>query len=119
MFVHFSKAAFLASVSLVTLALGCASARAGSVSWTGAANNNDWFDDANWEWGSGAPTAADDARIDQTGMVLTGQAGAAAEFFVGISNEADRMPEFMKYEKLPPHNQVWDVTEEEHDSFWD
>ena len=37
----------------------------------------------------------------------------------GISNEADRMPEFMKYEKLPPHNQVWDVTEEEHDSFWD
>ncbi len=37
----------------------------------------------------------------------------------GLGKEADRMPEFMKYEKLPPHNHVWDVTEEEHDSFWD
>jgi len=37
----------------------------------------------------------------------------------GIGKEADRMPEFMKYEKLPPHNQVWDVTDEELDSFWD
>ncbi len=37
----------------------------------------------------------------------------------GIGKEGDRMPEFMKYEKLPPHNQVWDVTDEELDSFWD
>ena len=37
----------------------------------------------------------------------------------GIGKEADRMPEFMTYEKLPPHNQVWDVTDEELDSFWD
>ena len=37
----------------------------------------------------------------------------------GIGKEADRMPEFMKYEKLPPHNQVWDVTDAELDSFWD
>ncbi|MGM0652944.1 MAG: aldehyde ferredoxin oxidoreductase C-terminal domain-containing protein, partial [Bacillota bacterium] len=37
----------------------------------------------------------------------------------GIGKEADRVPEFMKYEKLPPHNQVWDVTDEELDSFWD
>ncbi len=37
----------------------------------------------------------------------------------GIGKEADRLPEFMKYEKLPPHNQVWDVTDEELDSFWD
>lgn len=37
----------------------------------------------------------------------------------GIGKEADRMPEFMKYEKLPPHNQVWDVTDEELDTFWE
>jgi len=37
----------------------------------------------------------------------------------GIGKEGDRMPEFMKYEKLPPHNHVWDVTDEELDSFWD
>lgn len=27
----------------------------------------------------------------------------------GLGREYDRMPEFMKYEKLPPHNVVWDV----------
>lgn len=27
----------------------------------------------------------------------------------GLGREFDRMPEFMKYEKLPPHNVVWDV----------
>lgn len=27
----------------------------------------------------------------------------------GLGRESDRMPEFMKYEKLPPHNVVWDV----------
>jgi len=37
----------------------------------------------------------------------------------GIGKVADRLPEFMHYEKLPPHNQVWDVTDEELDSFWD
>ncbi len=37
----------------------------------------------------------------------------------GLGKEADRMPEFMKYEKLPPHNNVWDITDEELDSFWD
>ncbi len=37
----------------------------------------------------------------------------------GLGKEADRIPEFMKYEKLPPHNHVWDVTDEELDSFWD
>lgn len=30
----------------------------------------------------------------------------------GIGKEHDRMPEFMLYEPLPPHNTVWDVTEE-------
>ncbi|MFU8794820.1 MAG: aldehyde ferredoxin oxidoreductase family protein [Dethiobacteria bacterium] len=37
----------------------------------------------------------------------------------GLGIEADDMPEFMKYEKLPPHNQVWDITDEELHSFWD
>ena len=37
----------------------------------------------------------------------------------GIGNEADRLPEFMKLEKLPPHNNVWDITDKELDTFWD
>ena len=27
----------------------------------------------------------------------------------GFTKADDRLPEFMKYEKLPPHNVVWDV----------
>ncbi|NPV57408.1 MAG: aldehyde ferredoxin oxidoreductase [Anaerolineae bacterium] len=34
----------------------------------------------------------------------------------GIGKEADRMPEFMKTEPLPPHNQVFDVPDEALDS---
>ncbi len=30
----------------------------------------------------------------------------------GLGKEADRVPEFMKTEKLPPHNDVFDVTDE-------
>ena len=30
----------------------------------------------------------------------------------GITKEADRMPEFMKIEELPPHNVKWDVPDE-------
>ncbi|MCJ7806710.1 MAG: aldehyde ferredoxin oxidoreductase C-terminal domain-containing protein, partial [Clostridia bacterium] len=37
----------------------------------------------------------------------------------GIGKEADRPPEFMRYEKLPPHNHVWDIPDAELDSFWD
>lgn len=36
----------------------------------------------------------------------------------GITAAADRPPEFMRYEKLPPHNHVFDITDEELDSFW-
>ncbi len=36
----------------------------------------------------------------------------------GLTNSADRLPEFMKYEKLPPHDVVWDFTNEELDSVW-
>jgi aldehyde:ferredoxin oxidoreductase len=33
----------------------------------------------------------------------------------GFTNTDDRVPEFMKYEKLPPHNNVFDVPDEELD----
>jgi aldehyde:ferredoxin oxidoreductase len=37
----------------------------------------------------------------------------------GLTNAHDRLPEFMKYEPLPPHNVVWDFTGEELDALWD
>ena len=36
----------------------------------------------------------------------------------GLSKEHDRMPEFMKYEPLPPHNQVFDVPDSALDSVY-
>ncbi|MCR4440712.1 MAG: aldehyde ferredoxin oxidoreductase C-terminal domain-containing protein [Peptococcaceae bacterium] len=30
----------------------------------------------------------------------------------GFTNKDDRLPEFMKYEKLPPHDAVWNVSDE-------
>ena len=37
----------------------------------------------------------------------------------GFTKAHDRVPEFMKYEKLPPHNTVWDVPDEMLDSVYD
>ncbi len=37
----------------------------------------------------------------------------------GFTNAHDRLPEFFKTEPLPPHNVVFDFTDEEIDSFWD
>ncbi len=37
----------------------------------------------------------------------------------GFTKADDRPPEFMREEKLPPHNGVFDVTDEELDSVWD
>jgi aldehyde:ferredoxin oxidoreductase len=34
----------------------------------------------------------------------------------GFTDADDRVPEFMKYEKLPPHNVVWDVSDKELDA---
>jgi aldehyde:ferredoxin oxidoreductase len=34
----------------------------------------------------------------------------------GIGKEADRLPEFMKTEPLPPHNQIFDISDEALDS---
>jgi aldehyde:ferredoxin oxidoreductase len=36
----------------------------------------------------------------------------------GFTSEDDRPPEFMRYEKLPPHNVVWTVTDEQLDSVY-
>jgi len=36
----------------------------------------------------------------------------------GFTKQDDRPPEFMRYEPLPPHNQVWDVPDEALDSVW-
>ena len=36
----------------------------------------------------------------------------------GLTNADDRLPEFMRYEPIPPHNTVWDFTSEEIDEFW-
>ena len=36
----------------------------------------------------------------------------------GITAAADRPPEFMRFEKLPPHNHVYDIPDEELDQFW-
>ena len=36
----------------------------------------------------------------------------------GFTKEHDRLPEFMKYEKLPPHDVVWDVPDEMLDSVY-
>jgi aldehyde:ferredoxin oxidoreductase len=36
----------------------------------------------------------------------------------GFGKEDDRLPEFFSTEKLPPHNVVWDLKDEEIDSFW-
>ena len=37
----------------------------------------------------------------------------------GFTKADDRVPEFMRYEPLPPHNTVWDVPDEALDSVWD
>lgn len=40
----------------------------------------------------------------------------AFNFAAGMTNKDDRLPEFMKTEALPPHNVVFDVTDEELDA---
>lgn len=43
----------------------------------------------------------------------------AFDLAAGFTKEDDRPPEFMRYEPLPPHNQVWDVPDEALDSVWE
>ncbi len=37
----------------------------------------------------------------------------------GFTKEDDRPPEFMRYEKLPPHNQVFDIADADLDRMWE
>ena len=36
----------------------------------------------------------------------------------GLTSADDRLPEFFKLETVPPHNSIWDFTDEEIDEFW-
>ena len=57
-------------------------------------------------------TAADVARVGREILRTERRFNELAGFSKGM----DRVPEFMKYEKLPPHNTVFDVPEEDLDS---
>lgn len=57
-------------------------------------------------------TAADVTRIGAEILTREREFNEAA----GFTAAADRLPEFMKYEALPPHNLVWDVSDEELDA---
>ncbi|MCD6506977.1 hypothetical protein J7M22_10180 [Candidatus Poribacteria bacterium] len=61
------------------------------------------------EVGKGTPLG----RILGNGAAVTGQA-----FGVGFTNADDRLPSFFKVEKLPPHNVVFDVPDEELDTVY-
>ena len=37
----------------------------------------------------------------------------------GFTAADDRPPEFMRYEELPPHNEVWTVTDQELDKVFE
>jgi len=37
----------------------------------------------------------------------------------GIGEAADRIPEFMKEEPMPPHNAVSDIPEEHYRKYWE
>jgi aldehyde:ferredoxin oxidoreductase len=37
----------------------------------------------------------------------------------GMTSKDDRMPEFMKTEKLPPHNVTWDIPDATLDAVWE
>ncbi|MBN2707007.1 MAG: aldehyde ferredoxin oxidoreductase [Deltaproteobacteria bacterium] len=37
----------------------------------------------------------------------------------GFTKAHDRLPEFFRDEKLPPHDAIWDFTDDEIDAFWD
>lgn len=36
----------------------------------------------------------------------------------GFTNKDDRLPEFFKTDPVPPHNAIWDFTDDEIDEFW-
>lgn len=77
----------ITSVALLTTAissLSCGIASADqALNWTGS-TDNDWFKTGNWEWDSAIPSAAREARIDKTGVTITGSTGTASNLLVGL-----------------------------------
>jgi len=63
----------------------------------------------------GASWTMDD--VGRIGKEVIGKERAFNEA-AGFTKVDDRLPEFMKYEKLPPHNVVWDVPDEELDKVY-
>jgi aldehyde:ferredoxin oxidoreductase len=70
-----------------------------------------WIDECNGVLGTN--WTADDVNAYGAAVLKKERAFNEA---AGLGKEADRMPEFMKYEPLPPHNQVFDVPDEALDS---
>ena len=91
-FDRYARLRRLSSTSILALVLACGSssmALADSVKWSGAAGDNDWFNNANWEWDGHTPAAGDDARIDAIGPRLSSAAGYAGNLYVGITGEGN------------------------------
>ena len=63
----------------------------------------------------GTSWTADDILALGTSIIKTERAFNEA---AGLGKAADRVPEFMKIEPLPPHNQVFDVSDEALDSVY-
>ncbi len=59
-------------------------------------------------------TAEDVDKLGETVLKLERDFNKSA----GFTNAHDRLPEFMEYESLPPHNVVWDFTPEEIDQVY-
>ncbi|MBT9371247.1 autotransporter domain-containing protein [Rhizobium sp. CSW-27] len=76
----------MVSTALALLVVQSFSARqayADTVLWSGGGGTSDWFTDSNWIWDGHSPTAADDARINATGVVV-GAPGAVKNLLVGV-----------------------------------
>lgn len=77
-----SYAAFL---GLFAFPLNPGLAFADSVLWQGNVSS-DWFTNGNWIWDGHAPTGADTAQINATGVVINGASGSVGTLFVGASS---------------------------------
>lgn len=84
MFVSRRGAGYATYLGVLALSWSPATALADSVYWSGGVNN-DWFTNGNWVWDGHTPAAGDQARIDSTGVVINGAAGAVGTLFVGIT----------------------------------
>jgi aldehyde:ferredoxin oxidoreductase len=75
-------------------------------------------------WAGMAETVAGTTGMDVTGdnVIAIGKEILKMERLfnerAGFTSADDRPPEFMRYEKLPPHNVVWTVTDEELDKVY-